>query len=483
MYKFLSVFLLMGLWTALCSQGINADIRTYTFSQGKASYLEVVYFIPTAHSERIYDADSSFHQEANLTLVLRQGDKIIQAEKYHLIGPISKEDKPLLHCVRMAIKPGNYEIESILSEGRTGTHEISQINKCTIPPPTDGMGLSDIQLFANYAAAGNAQSPFCKNGIQFELLPYQILGRTNHVLTSYVEVYHMDLYNAKNYILRYQIWGKDSLSKDIKKDEWFKYKDVSDPGIILNRRDVSALASGTYSLVISVLRRDTSVVAQQKIEFERYNPFWDRLIELHYENPSEETYFSRISNDSIHYYLRALNVILPSSERDVLASLDHGNRIVEKKMYLYRFWRDHFGSECVSRFERFKKNVLYADRQFVSGFRYGFESDRGVTHLMYGVPQEIIREDNDNGAFPYEIWMYDKLASGQSNVRFLFYNPDLTGTNYLLLHTNCYGGRFNSKWELELYRKVKDEYDGDNPVDATRIKKSVNRRAREYFEK
>ena len=131
----------------------------------------------------------------------------------------------------------------------------------------------------------------------------------------------------------------------------------------------------------------------------------------------------------------------------------------------------------------YMEEVRKVDQMFRSGFGRGFESDRARIYLRYGKPIEVFKEDQDSGAFPYEIWKYDKIKkTGQNNVKFIFYNSDHGGSNQRLLHCNAYGERKNEKWELELYRKVNDEYEGENPFDATGVKRTFSRRAREYFE-
>jgi len=40
----------------------------------------------------------------------------------------------------------------------------------------------------------------------------------------------------------------------------------------------------------------------------------------------------------------------------------------------------------------------------------------------------------------------------------------------------------NPRWERELYKNAPDEYEGDNYIDATRMKRNWNRQARALFE-
>ncbi len=462
---------------------INASIQTYLFKQGDKQFVEVNYLIPVTDLEKVFIGSDSFQYKVLLTVALKQSSRIIKADKVMLSSPTMTTDHSILHSMRWVVDPGNYELESTLSDFKKTENQITLINPIVVNAWNSNIHLSDIQLFLTCKSTQLKSGEFVKNGIQYEPLPYQIIDKNQNILNSYCELYHYTSLEKQGYVFQYELYKQDSNKAFVKITDWYKAKSNPENGIIIHRKDISSLPSGHYKLKISILNKNKSLLDSKSVEFDRLNPFWDRLLELQYANISEEEFFARLPQDSIHYYLRALNVILPSTERDMIKDLDQPNKSVESRMYLYHFWRDHFGEQCVERFQKFMKLVRYADQNFIAGFRYGFESDRGITYIKYGAPIEIIHEENDNGAFPYEIWMYDKLPTGQTNVRFLFYNPDLAGGNFILLHTNCYGGRFNKQWELELYRKVKDEFDGENPVEATRIKSSVNRRAREYFEK
>ena len=103
--------------------------------------------------------------------------------------------------------------------------------------------------------------------------------------------------------------------------------------------------------------------------------------------------------------------------------------------------------------------------------------------MRYGNPSEIIPVDQDNGAFPYEIWLYNKIVkTNQVNVKFLFYNPDLAGGDFRLLHSTARGERNNPRWEPELYKRVQSEIIQNDGIDDTKVQSNFHRRAREYFD-
>ncbi|MCC6815736.1 MAG: GWxTD domain-containing protein [Saprospiraceae bacterium] len=476
---------------AVPTYAINADIQTYLFKSDTSSYVEIIYYIPTTKLKRNYKPnnpnlnskeDSSFQFQVNIDIILKAEGKILRSEIYQLNSPFLYESKALLHQFRWTLPPGNYKLLSKLQDSFNPSDESSFTNLFQISSVKRDPQLSSVQLFREVKSSENEVSALNKYGLEYEPLPYLKIQRNQNILYSFCEVYSAINSKEKNFAIQYQILQKlDSGDNHLVLD-WIKAVPNKEPSIILNRKDISTIPSGFYILKVFIIDRIGNKLDSSEAEFQRLNPFWDRYLELNFESKKDESVFKGLRSDSVSYYLKALNAILDNQERNIISSLLQEKDDVGRRMYLYRFFKDRFDTNCVDAFNRFQRNVFYADRNFPTGFGYGFESDRGVIFLKYGPPTDYLQENQDNGAYPYEIWTYAKMPNGQAEVKFLFYNPDLTETNYILLHSTCIGERSNKRWELELYRKVKEEFDGENQVEATRIKRSVNRKAREYFD-
>lgn len=83
--------------------------------------------------------------------------------------------------------------------------------------------------------------------------------------------------------------------------------------------------------------------------------------------------------------------------------------MAEKRNYLYSYWRENYADSAYYAYSMYMEEVRKVDQMFRSGFGRGFESDRARIYLRYGKPIEVFKEDQDSGAFPYEIWKYDKI--------------------------------------------------------------------------
>jgi GWxTD domain-containing protein len=223
----------------------------------------------------------------------------------------------------------------------------------------------------------------------------------------------------------------------------------------------------------------------QAIEFTRENPFWDKIDKWASLVKEDKHFFDNMSDSSVNYAIRSMYPLISSVDVSVLNELFKKKREEEKRVFLFEYWIRESDLPKRSARAAFQSHLIFAqkvDKMFYSGFGYGFETDRGFTYMKYGNPDEMIIEEKDNGAFPYEIWKYNKIGqTGQTNVKFLFYNPDLAGGDFRLLHSTAHGERHNKNWEIELYRNVPDEVKNTGFSGAPEVQPNFNRRAREYF--
>lgn len=154
------------------------------------------------------------------------------------------------------------------------------------------------------------------------------------------------------------------------------------------------------------------------------------------------------------------------------------------RFYVFRHFVRLDQNNPEAAFKSFIENANAVHARFQSGFRYGFETDRGRTYLRFGKPDDMVHVEDDPSAPPYEIWIYYNFPkTGQQNVKFLFYNPSLAGEDFILLHSTARGEIRNPKWERVLYsRNAADQEEGDNYNDATNVQRNLGRNARVYFE-
>lgn len=90
----------------------------------------------------------------------------------------------------------------------------------------------------------------------------------------------------------------------------------------------------------------------------------------------------------------------------------------EKEKFFYDFWKPKDPTPDTERnelMEEYYRRVSYANRYFTSGYREGWDTDRGMVYIMLDAPDAIERHPFDIDAKPYEIWYYY-----QPNLKLIF---------------------------------------------------------------
>ena len=134
--------------------------------------------------------------------------------------------------------------------------------------------------------------------------------------------------------------------------------------------------------------------------------------------------------------------------------------------FFYNFWLRRNPSNPEEAWLNYKSRVEKVQSMFGSRQVKGYLTDRGRVYLQYGAPNDVKEVPSDPVTLPYEVWHYYYL-NNQSNVKFVFYDPVLTGYDYELLHSSLYGEIQNPNWKMYLVRKIQTQQDiyDPNPVD------------------
>ena len=100
------------------------------------------------------------------------------------------------------------------------------------------------------------------------------------------------------------------------------------------------------------------------------------------------------------------------------------------------------------------------NKNYNTSIKKGYETDQGRVYLQYGAPNSIITEKHDPSAYPYEIWSYYKV-NNQTNRKFVFYCTEISGSDYVLLHSDVTGEIATNNWEMVLHKRDTPIYDFD----------------------
>jgi len=130
-------------------------------------------------------------------------------------------------------------------------------------------------------------------------------------------------------------------------------------------------------------------------------------------------------DDDIRYFI---DYIASAEELKEFKSILDPER---KKEWIEKFWakKDPMGTF----YPVFRQRVLEADAKFSNPFKKGRYTDMGKVYILFGMPDEIKREEISVSGKAYQIWVYYS-----DNLKFIFFDPFNTG-EYKLMASNVPG--------------------------------------------
>ena len=472
-----------GLWMALllwfqASWALEATVDYAVFQQPSGAYLEI-YLHLVGRSLKYVPIDTLYQQATvEVVLLFKQQDRIVKADKFRLSSPLSKQAIDFVDLKRYALAPANYDLEVTITDVQNADTAWTYQAPVSVNFQLLTIQQSDIQLLTKAESSSSTTHPFYKQRFILEPLPTLRYHKAFLQLLAYNEVY------------------PNAYSGDLQIRYFVQVVGQSEPiGLKISQRktttkaviplvlgvNIQELATGSYELVVEVRDSTGNLLTNKKKNFYRHNPYLQGNLTL--SDLQQDSFFVHPLDEKVLNY--SLKALLPKINQKYTEQLNNtlkSSNLDEKRLLLLNFWIEQNASQPQTAYESYMQVVKAVDREYKSGFRNGFETDRGYYYLKYGRPDDIVGVEDEPSAPPYEIWSYNYFpTTRQSNVRFLFYNPSLAGGDYILLHATAQGERNNPNWEVELYRNAPNEIEGDDPFGATQMKDNLGRRARKLM--
>lgn len=470
---------LMALMLSVQAWALDASISLATFYSPQQNYVEINMHLSGRSLTFVQQPDSSWQAAVEVVLIFKQGEQIVKYDKFRLNSPSSQRRIDFVDLKRYSLANGTYDLEFAITDANNPTDTREYKAKLNINYLPEGLQQSDISLLASVTKA-SAEGMFTKNGVDMEPLPYQFYGRGTNSLYFYHEVYHADQTITGYFGVTYTIERLNGSQAEVvlTGNKAFKAASIVP---VMQTIDISQLSSGNYRLRLKVIDRNTQVLSQKTIDFQRSNPLMDmQELQKNLANVDvSDQFVANMDGEELKYNLLAIQPHLPQRDIEVVNLMLRYDSLRAQRLYLYSFWAREKPSDPKGAFDSYMEVARAVDKQFNSGFRYGFETDRGYVYMKYGQPSDIVRQENEPSAPPYEIWSYNEVKrTNQNNVRFIFYNPSLAADDFILLHSDVTGERNNPQWQMQLYRSAP----GDHPDDyfqGTDVMDNMGRRARQ----
>ena len=481
------LFLILFSCTGLVrSFALDASVTAATFQSEDGPYLELYFNLIGSSLVGVpVDASDSTGLQStavDVLVVIKEGLNIVKADRFRLNSPADSSRVNFIGLKRYGLPNGTYELEITLTDAHNETDDRTVTDRVTLAYFSDQTQVSDIQLLAGVGSASETDNPLVKNGVYFEPLPFQFYHRDLNELHLYLEIYNTARTIGEDYLLRLSVLDTDLRSSDpvvevyrrIKPDEVVPF---------LYSFEIDRLRSGNYQLRAEVMDREKKVLAERSTYFQRSNPDYipEPVVVQTGGVDIRNTFVGKLTAEELRYSLKALKPKILPRDGETVNLIIRDENVEAQRNYLYSYFASTAPQDPEAAFNRYMEVAEAVDNQYRNGFGYGFETDRGNIFLKYGRPDDQIAIENDPYAPPYEIWVYyDFPATGQSNVKFMFYNPSLAANGHILLHSTARTELQNPRWEVVLY-DAPGEIDG-NQQEGTTMQDGYLRNARTYWE-
>ncbi len=420
--------------------------------------------------------NGTFQANLEVLYLFKQSNQIKAFEKYQLNSPVIGDSVSVIpnftDVQRILLSEGMYNFEVKIRD-LNDTNNVFSYKSIVSVNFNKAHQFSDIELVESYKTS---EVPNALTKGNFDIVPYVSSFYPTELenLNFYVELYNEN--PGEDALIHYYIENSKN-NKPL--NHYSRVKRIKSDKVnpFLLGFDIKELPTGNYNLVLTLKDRNNQLLADKRFFFQRYN--------THILSPTdtvkqEDFILADIASvesiDKMVDYIKSAIPIFNQRElfkaNNVLKSKD----LELMKTFFNNFWVS-YSANPEEDWTIYKKNVELVNRSYTSQIKKGYETERGRVYLKYGTPNDINRSNHEPSSYPYEIWHYFEL-NGETDIRFVFYNPDIVGDDYLLLHSNLTGEHHNPYWQRDLTRR-----NNTSPSDLnnTRGHSQYGNRARQVF--
>lgn len=468
----LSLFLAAGsgVWSLA---GIQPFVNVNVFyAPGIGTYVETDILILGNGPKYVLLDNGNYKCTVEITLLMKQDSSVVAFEKYRLHSAESADTailaaQGLLDRRRFVLQPGVYALEATFTDINNPKDTFSYTEPVLIDYDSLKPSISDIVLLDAYEKQDDTTLYlYVKNGYRMIPRVVNYYPRANNRLSFYAEIYHVDKMpdGLALVVSSVKTFREASVAGNL-----ISYQKLSGSSVnpLLLEFDISRLFTGNYNLVIELRDKNNTLLAMRKLFFQRYNQPEEITQDEMQHYFVENTFVEKLQIPELEYHLKSLLPIANAAEANTIGNLTRGKTRDRQAMqrFLLYFWSVRNPDKPMDAWKNYQERVKEVNDNFGTPLLYGFMTDRGRVYLQYGPPTDRREMPREPGAKPYEIWQYNATETGELNVRFIFYNPDLVSNDYILLHSTASGEVKNEQWQSVIYGSFTG---GENPVNSGR---------------
>jgi GWxTD domain-containing protein len=385
----------------------NVDYGRFRYDSTSV-YLEVYYTVFSDQTNNVKNMAEEAQLNLNFTVYNAEQDSVLAQDQIPVKftkTSVGDESGSLgaMGMVKLVLDPGKYVIS--LSHGEDEVKYDVSVGAFS----GDHIMMSDLELCSNIITKSkNQDNLFYKNTMEIYPNPSLIYGKMLPRLYYYVELYNLDNENAgpNDKVLVQAVIadadGKVRLQKDYVRSH--DYESTVERGAF----NVSNLETGLYTLIFAATDSVNKSSVYRRRNFYVHNP--DVVLAQTDEGPDGflQSEFRDMPEQTIDEMFDQARYLASNSEKSVYKVL---NSVESKREFLYRFWKSQNKNRPGLKDEYYER-VGYANEQWSSPSREGWQTDRGRVYILYGEPDQYERRPVGASENPYEIWYYNNLQGG-----------------------------------------------------------------------
>lgn len=430
------------------------------------------------------DGDGILKGQIQLTLIFRQDSTIVTFDKKTIDSPEMTQGNLVnfLDVQRFALAPGDYILEIELKDMLDPEAQIQRKElELTIPKPPEGIFISDIELVSAFK---KTETPGIYSKSGYDLLPMvndDVLNAEMKEVVLYAEIYGSEANTDGKYLVRAYL-EKASNTTPIESTFKLLRMDAKPVNPLLMRLPIEKVESGDYNVLVEVRSTQNELLAVKRLPVKRRAIETPKSLKNYTDAELATTWVAKYDNKPVLFeHIKSLRPIAGQAEKNVIDNTfrdEQGADLKYLQRYFYSFWIVRNDTNSEQAWLDYNVKVQQAQKEFGTANKRGYETDQGRVYLQYGSPNDIVNRANEPSSYPYIIWRYYNVAN-RNNVKFVFYDPMLTGADYILLHTeNIPGEITNYRWKLMLQQRDNSL----NNVDKTNTTDQFGRQIDDLFD-
>lgn len=460
------MFLLSLLWLPFQAQaGLNVSIQHQVLysNQGKP-YIES-WILVHGNSMKFKPKErETWEARLQCAILMHGASAIVNFSKFNLGQEISEElqkkgaeaeIQDIFYIERMEADTGTLVLEYLIIDlGEEQPDTLRYLDTIVVKPlnqPRTG------KPFFISRISSPIQNTMLARG-KYEIMPMlgnALIENSNPELKVYQELY-FPLDNIDSSLAFYHTYWVENahdssvvpgfaLRKKVENKKWVS------PGI--QSLNLKELPSGHYWLSTQLMDNTGKIYSSSKGYFFRDNP--EQPIDLLSVNKIDYSgsFIDPIQDlDTLKTMLGFLKPLSSGEEIQFAKNAAASNDVVLIKQFIWSFWFRKYPKHPAEEWSKYIALLKAIDKEFGTAAMRGYETDRGRIWLKYGPPNSRNKQYNEPSAYPYEIWQYYQIKA-QSNVRFVFYNPNSLNNDFSLIHSDCRGEINNRQWQAFIYQR------------------------------